>query len=112
MIDVMGLKRPRQNGVQRRSPRIARRQRRMRTALLTAGARQFASRGVARVSVEDLLAEAAEKGRAVRLKVVLTNPARRLYARLGFIGLGNDGVYEQMEWRSDSEESNVKKTHL
>jgi len=58
MIGVMGLKRPRQNGVQRRSPRIARRQRRMRTALLTAGARQFASRGVARVSVEDLLAEA------------------------------------------------------
>jgi len=30
----------------------------MREALLTAGARQFASRGVARVSVEDLLAEA------------------------------------------------------
>ncbi|MEE8543866.1 MAG: helix-turn-helix domain-containing protein, partial [Gammaproteobacteria bacterium] len=30
----------------------------MRKALLTAGARQFASRGVARVSVEDLLDEA------------------------------------------------------
>ncbi len=40
------------------SPRVARRRRRMREALLTAGARQFASRGVAHVSVEDLLAEA------------------------------------------------------
>ncbi len=37
---------------------MARRRRRMREALLTAGARQFVNRGVARVSVEDLLAEA------------------------------------------------------
>ena len=42
----------------RKSPRIARRRRRMRAALLMAGARQFANRGVAQVSVEDLLAEA------------------------------------------------------
>ncbi|HEY5624119.1 MAG TPA: helix-turn-helix domain-containing protein, partial [Gammaproteobacteria bacterium] len=42
----------------RKSPRVARRRRRMREALLTAGARQFAARGVAQVSVEDLLAEA------------------------------------------------------
>ncbi len=48
-----------------------------------------------------LQAEAAEKGLPLRLKVVLTNPARRLYQRLGFVGLGDDGVYEQMEWRSD-----------
>ncbi len=54
----MGLKRPKDGRAQRRSPRIARRRRRVRKALLTAGARQFASRGVARVSVEDLLDEA------------------------------------------------------
>ena len=54
----MGLKRAKDGRVQRRSPRIARRRRRVRKALLTAGARQFASRGVARVSVEDLLDEA------------------------------------------------------
>lgn len=48
-----------------------------------------------------LQAEAAEKGLPLRLKVVLTNPARRLYQRLGFVGLDDDGVYEQMEWRSD-----------
>ncbi len=54
----MGLRRPKDEHAQRRSPRIARRRRRVRKALLTAGARQFASRGVARVSVEDLLDEA------------------------------------------------------
>jgi len=41
-----------------RSQRVARRRQRMREALLTAGARQFAARGIATVSVEDLLAEA------------------------------------------------------
>ncbi len=50
-----------------------------------------------------LQAEAAEKGVPLRLKVVLTNPARRLYQRLGFVGLDDDGVYEQMEWRPDAD---------
>jgi AcrR family transcriptional regulator len=40
------------------SPRVARRRQRMREALLTAGARQFAARGVATVSVAALIAEA------------------------------------------------------
>ena len=50
-----------------------------------------------------LQAEAVEKGVPLRLKVVLTNPARRLYQRLGFVGLDDDGVYEQMEWRPDAD---------
>ncbi len=54
----MALKQSEEARAQRRSPRIARRRGRMRKALLTAGTRQFANRGVARVSVEDLLAEA------------------------------------------------------
>jgi len=40
------------------SPRIARRRERMRAALLAAASRQFANRGVAAVSVEELIAEA------------------------------------------------------
>jgi len=40
------------------SPRVARRRERMRASLLAAGARQFASRGIGRVSVEELIAEA------------------------------------------------------
>ena len=40
------------------SPRIARRHERMRAALMAAASRQFARRGVAAVSVEELIAEA------------------------------------------------------
>ncbi len=40
------------------SPRVARRRERMKASLLAAGARQFASRGVRPVSVEELIAEA------------------------------------------------------
>jgi AcrR family transcriptional regulator len=40
------------------SPRVARRRDRMRAALLAAASRQFASRGIAAVSVEELIAEA------------------------------------------------------
>ncbi len=49
--------------------------------------------------LRQLQEEAAAKGLPLRLKVLLSNPARRLYRRLGFVGLGEDGVYEQMEWR-------------
>jgi AcrR family transcriptional regulator len=40
------------------SPRVARRRERMKESLLAAGARQFATRGVGPVSVEELIAEA------------------------------------------------------
>lgn len=43
---------------ERSSPRVARRRERMRSSLLAAGARQFAARGVAHVSVAELIAEA------------------------------------------------------
>jgi AcrR family transcriptional regulator len=42
----------------RSSPRVARRRERMKQSLLAAGARQFASRGIGIVSVEELIAEA------------------------------------------------------
>ena len=42
----------------RSSPRVARRRERMKQSLLAAGARQFATRGIGPVSVEELIAEA------------------------------------------------------
>lgn len=51
-LDIQGYEAPLAEG------RVARRRQRMRDALLQAGARQFAARGIATVSVEDLLAEA------------------------------------------------------
>lgn len=57
-------------------------------------------RGIGTRELKALQEEAAGEDRPVRLSVVSTNPARRLYARLGFVSLGDDGVYEQMEWQS------------
>ncbi len=55
-------------------------------------------RGLGTHLLRGLLREAAAQGRAVRLSVTLGNPARRLYERLGFERLDDDGVYERMIW--------------
>ncbi len=48
-----------------------------------------------------LQAEARSLGCPFRLRLLRGNPARRLYARLGFALLDEDGLYVQMEWRAD-----------
>ena len=57
-------------------------------------------RGLGTALLRTLMDEAAAHGRPLRLSVRLDNPARRLYLRLGFQSLGDDGVYEQMAWRA------------
>jgi ribosomal protein S18 acetylase RimI-like enzyme len=46
----------------------------------------------------DLLDEAAQAGKPVRIHVEKFNPALRLYQRLGFSIIGDRGVYWFMEW--------------
>jgi ribosomal protein S18 acetylase RimI-like enzyme len=48
--------------------------------------------------LRDLLAEAGQAGRPVRLHVEQGNPARRFYARSGFREKENRGPYVLMEW--------------
>ena len=50
----------------------------------------------------DLLTEAAEDGKPVRIHVERFNPALRLYERLGFTQKGDNGVYYLMEWLPDA----------
>ncbi len=45
---------------------------------------EFQNRGIGTGLIEEVLEEAAEKGLPVKLKVLRTNPAIRLYKRLGF----------------------------
>jgi ribosomal protein S18 acetylase RimI-like enzyme len=52
-------------------------------------------RGVGTGLLRDLIAEAGE--RPVSIHVELTNPARSLYERLGFVADGEDGVYMLMK---------------
>ena len=57
--------------------------------------------GIGGAILRDILADAAGRGRAVSIHVEKTNPARRLYERLGFVLVEDRGVYDLMERRPD-----------
>lgn len=56
-------------------------------------------RGIGGGLVREVLAQAQEANVSVRLQVLKTNPAARLYQRLGFVTTGEDEMYLQMEKR-------------
>jgi ribosomal protein S18 acetylase RimI-like enzyme len=58
---------------------------------------EFRGRGIGTALVTQLFAEADASGRSVSIHVESNNPARRLYVRLGFQGVGEHGVYKLME---------------
>ncbi len=53
--------------------------------------------GIGTALLRELTDRADGSGLAVRLHVVETNPARRLYERFGFRPLASDGLYLEME---------------
>ena len=56
--------------------------------------------GIGAALLRDVLAEAAPAGKSVTIHVEKNNPARTLYARLGFTILDDDrGAYDLWEWR-------------
>jgi ribosomal protein S18 acetylase RimI-like enzyme len=55
--------------------------------------------GLGTALIRDLLAAAAKAGQAVRLHVLHGNRAIRLYQRLGFQAIADNGLHIQMEWR-------------
>jgi GNAT superfamily N-acetyltransferase len=55
-------------------------------------------RGVGSWLLEESLAEAARTGKRVSIHVERFNPARRLYERLGFRRIADQGAYLLMEW--------------
>lgn len=58
--------------------------------------------GIGSMLLRRLMDEAAGERLPVRLQVVPTNPARRLYLRLGFRFTRGDGMYDEMEWSADA----------
>src|SRR5262249_39352148 len=54
--------------------------------------------GIGRGLLEEVLAEATQTSKPVRIHVERFNPALRLYERLGFQRIGDTGVYFLMEW--------------
>jgi len=61
-------------------------------ALLTA----YRNCGIGSRLIRDLITEAGVAGKPLRLHVLATSPAVRLYERLGFCRTGDDGTYLEM----------------
>jgi len=55
--------------------------------------------GIGGELIRALVQQCVESGAALQLQVLNTNPAQRLYTRLGFIKTGEDRIYTQMELR-------------
>jgi len=58
---------------------------------------EFQNCGLGTGLMHRLIRESEETGQALRLQVARNNPARRLYERLGFLSVGEDQMYCQME---------------
>jgi ribosomal protein S18 acetylase RimI-like enzyme len=57
--------------------------------------------GIGAALLRDLFAEAGSRGQNVTIHVEKNNPARTLYARLGFKIVDEDrGAYDLWEWRA------------
>jgi ribosomal protein S18 acetylase RimI-like enzyme len=54
--------------------------------------------GIGTNLIQGLLEEAAVAGKPVRLHVLSASPAIRLYERLGFSRIVDDGMYTEMTW--------------
>ena len=60
--------------------------------------------GIGARLIRQLMEECAVHGRRLTLQVLVTNPAKRLYQRLGFRRTGGDPMYDQMEWSFQEKE--------
>ena len=56
-------------------------------------------RGIGGELIRTLIKECGTSGAVLQLQVLNTNPAQRLYVRLGFLKTGEDQIYTQMELR-------------
>jgi ribosomal protein S18 acetylase RimI-like enzyme len=59
--------------------------------------------GLGAALMRDLLDEAADAGKAVTIHVEKNNPAMRLYRRLGFETVEDQGVYDLMRWTAPTQ---------
>lgn len=62
---------------------------------------EFRGRGWGEAVLRDLMEATGATGRAVSIHVEKTNPAIRLYKRLGFRTVEDKGVHDLMEWSAD-----------
>ena len=61
---------------------------------------EYRHNGIGSTFIQDLQSESAKAGMPLRLYVETFNPALRLYERLGFLKMAENGIYYEMEWRA------------
>ena len=59
---------------------------------------EHCNRGVGSRMLDEIMERAASLGKGVSIHVEQDNPAMRLYLRLGFVKVGEHGVYDLMRW--------------
>jgi len=63
---------------------------------------EYRNGGIGTSLLRDLLEEAAQSGKRVRIYVETYNPSLRLFERLGFKNIAEEGINFLLEWGSDS----------
>jgi GNAT superfamily N-acetyltransferase len=63
----------------------------------------YRNAGIGSGLLHELMTEAAAAGKPVSIHVEQYNPAMRLYLRLGFVPIGEHGVYLLMRWTPPTE---------
>jgi len=62
--------------------------------------------GIGTALIRDLMAQAAQASKPIRLHVETFNRALHLYERLGFIKIQETGIHYEMEWRPEVSKGN------
>jgi len=63
---------------------------------------EFRGQDIGGTLMRGVLGEARANGKRVSIHVEQSNPAKRLYQRLGFLTISENGIYHLMEWTADS----------
>ena len=63
------------------------------------------NRGIGTPIIKDLMAEAARVGKPINIHIESYNPSHRLFERLGFHMVEDDGINHLMEWRNEGRQN-------
>ena len=59
---------------------------------------EYRNAGIGTTIIKDLMTDAVEENRPIMLHVEVFNRAMKLYDRLGFVKIGEQGIYHEMAW--------------
>ncbi len=59
---------------------------------------EYRNRGIGTLLLHELMSEAQQSGKPLHLHIETFNPAFHLYERLGFVKVGEIGIYWELAW--------------